>query len=131
MTPPASTPATKTRFQLSLFQLYWKKGILPGKQAAHICRSVEEIPNDLLPSINNNGTTNPINGPATYQGQGCLIKCKRSMRIDFCKGNDSNKKAVRQRSHSFIIFFDEFKLTHRFRDKLPQYLLQLSGLYDT
>jgi hypothetical protein len=32
------------------------------------------MPNDLLPISNKAGTINPINGPATYQGQGFLRK---------------------------------------------------------
>ena len=62
-------PPTKNKFHTSFFQSYLKKGILAGKQAAHTCRNEEEIPNDLLPVINSIGTINPINGPATYQGQ--------------------------------------------------------------
>jgi hypothetical protein len=52
--------------------LYWKKGIFAGKQAAQTCLNDEEMPNVLLPSNNKKGTVNPIKGPATYQGQGCL-----------------------------------------------------------
>jgi hypothetical protein len=50
-----------------------KKEILAGKQAAQMCLNDEETPSLLLPMINNNGTVNPIKGPATYHGQGCLI----------------------------------------------------------
>jgi hypothetical protein len=35
----------------------------------------------LFPRINNAGTVSPTNGPAIYQGQGCLINSKISM---FC-----------------------------------------------
>jgi hypothetical protein len=63
--------------------LYLKKGILAGIQAAQICRNEEDTPNDLLPMINSSGTTNPINGPATYQGQGCLIHSRNCMMTDF------------------------------------------------
>ena len=38
---------------------------------AQICLKEEEIPNVLLPNNNKSGTVSPINGPATYQGQGC------------------------------------------------------------
>ena len=31
------------------------------------------MPKRLLPKINKAGTIKPINGPAIYQGQGCLI----------------------------------------------------------
>ena len=48
--------------------------MLAGMHAAQTCRSDELIPNVLLPIISKPGTINPINGPATYQGQGCLIK---------------------------------------------------------
>jgi hypothetical protein len=71
--PPAIIPAAKNRFQASFFQLYRKKEILAGKQAAQICRREEEIPNVLLPSISKSGTVKPINGPATHQGQGCFM----------------------------------------------------------
>jgi hypothetical protein len=37
----------------------------------------ELMPKDLLPMISNVGTVNPIKGPATYQGQGCLIHSKK------------------------------------------------------
>jgi hypothetical protein len=46
---------------------------LDGTHAAHTCLNEEEIPKVLFPKINKAGTINPINGPATYQGQGCLI----------------------------------------------------------
>ena len=69
MMHPIKIPDTKNKFHSSFFQSYLKKGILAGIQAAHICRNDEEIPKDLLP-ISNNGTINPINGPAIYQGQG-------------------------------------------------------------
>src|SRR5690606_6709271 len=51
---------------------YLKNGILAGKQEAQICRNDELMPNDLLPIIKRTGTVNPINGPATYHGQGCF-----------------------------------------------------------
>jgi hypothetical protein len=71
-------PLTKNKFHTSFFQSYLKKEILAGKQAAHTCRSEEEIPNDLLPVIKSVGTISPINGPATYQGQG-EVKIFRSI----------------------------------------------------
>jgi hypothetical protein len=49
-----------------------KKGIRDGITAAQICRSEEEIPKALFPVTRRNGTINPISGPATYQGHGCL-----------------------------------------------------------
>jgi hypothetical protein len=66
-------PSTKNKFHASFFQSYLKKGMLAGKHAAQMCRSDELMPKDLLPMISKVGTVNPINGPATYQGQGCLI----------------------------------------------------------
>jgi hypothetical protein len=50
--------------------LYLKKGILAGRQAAHIWRNDEEIPKILFPKINRAGTVRPMRGPATYQGHG-------------------------------------------------------------
>jgi len=74
MKPPANIPVTKIRFQFSFFQLYWKKGIFAGIQAAQICRSEELMPNVLLPNISNSGTVRPISGPDIYQGHGCCIQ---------------------------------------------------------
>ena len=45
-------PATKNKFQVSFFQSYLKKEILPGKQAAHTCRKLDDMPKLLLPNIN-------------------------------------------------------------------------------
>jgi hypothetical protein len=45
-----------------------------GKQAAHICRRLEEMPNFLLPKSNSAGTNKPISGPAIYHGHGCFTK---------------------------------------------------------
>jgi hypothetical protein len=70
--PPRRIPATKKRFQISFVHSYLKKGILAGKQAAHIWRKEEEMPKALFPIINSTGTVNPISGPATYHGQGFL-----------------------------------------------------------
>jgi hypothetical protein len=39
-----------------------------------MCLSDDEIPNALLPINKRAGTTRPIKGPATYQGQGCFKK---------------------------------------------------------
>ena len=72
-TPPKNIPKTKTRFHTSLRQLYLKKGIFAGKQDAHICLKEELIPIVLLPLFYYAGTVNPIIGPATYHGQGCLM----------------------------------------------------------
>lgn len=44
--------------------------MLAGIQAAQMCRSEEEIPNDLLPINKRVGTVRPMSGPATYQGHG-------------------------------------------------------------
>ena len=74
-------PKTKNKFQISFFQSYLKKEILDGKQEAHICLRDELIPNDLLPNTNSIGTVNPINGPAIYQGQGCLINSNIKNRL--------------------------------------------------
>ncbi|MGN6531513.1 MAG: hypothetical protein ACTHK0_07150, partial [Ginsengibacter sp.] len=49
-----------------------KNGIFKGAHAAQIWRRDEDTPSLLFPIINNKGTVSPINGPATYQGQGCL-----------------------------------------------------------
>jgi hypothetical protein len=46
-------------------------------QAAQTCRSEELMPNDLLPIMSSAGTVNPIKGPATYHGHGCLIHSSR------------------------------------------------------
>ena len=43
-----------------------------GTHAAQMCLSEDDIPNDLLPIINNAGTVSPISGPAIYQGHGFL-----------------------------------------------------------
>ena len=48
--------------------------MLAGMHAAHMWRNDELMPKFLLPIINNVGTINPIIGPATYHGHGCLIK---------------------------------------------------------
>src|SRR5690554_1799219 len=71
--PPINIPNTKIKFHISFFQLYLKKGIFAGKQAAQACLREELIPKDLFPSSNNAGTVKPTKGPAIYQGQGCLI----------------------------------------------------------
>ena len=55
---------------LPLRQLYVKNGRFAGRQAAQICRRLDEIPNDLLPSSSSVGTVSPMQVPATYQGQG-------------------------------------------------------------
>lgn len=47
--------------------------MLAGTHEAQMWRSDELIPKDLFPIINSAGTVKPINGPATYQGQGCFI----------------------------------------------------------
>lgn len=77
--PPINTPKTKTKFQISLRQLYLKNGISAGIQAAQICRNDEDIPNDLFPINSRVGTVSPIKGPATYQGHGCLMNSSSSM----------------------------------------------------
>jgi len=74
MNPPKTMPATKKRFQLSFFQSYLKNEILAGIHAAQMCLSDDEMPKVLLPMISRAGTTRPISGPATYQGQGWVIK---------------------------------------------------------
>src|SRR5215472_6185726 len=73
-TPPSRMPATKKRFQASLFHLYLKNGISAGKQAAQICLSEDDTPKRLLPIISSRGTMSPIRGPATYQGHGDAIE---------------------------------------------------------
>ena len=47
--------------------------MLPGTQAAQICRKKEDIPSDLFPSNNRAGIESPISGPDTYHGQGFEI----------------------------------------------------------
>ena len=70
MKPPSSTPATKNRFHASLRQLYLKNGMFAGRHAAQMCRRLEEIPNDLLPSSSSVGTVSPMQVPAAmYEGQ--------------------------------------------------------------
>jgi len=49
-----------------------KNEILAGTHEAQMCRNDELMPNDLLPIIKSVGTVKPINGPATYQAQGCF-----------------------------------------------------------
>ena len=71
--PPNNTPATKNKLQISFFQLYLKNSIFPGIQAAQICLSDDEIPKVLFAINNDSGTINPIMGPETYHGHGCLI----------------------------------------------------------
>src|SRR5690606_17861987 len=71
--PPMRMPATKNRFQASLFQSYLKNGIFDGTQAEQMCLSEEEIPRCLFPSNNKAGTVRPITAPATYHGQGWRI----------------------------------------------------------
>src|ERR1700757_3450275 len=44
-----------------------------------MCLSEEEIPKALFPKIKSAGIMSPINGPLTYQGQGCV-----SIFIVFC-----------------------------------------------
>src|SRR5437868_6711588 len=73
MKEPITIPPAKNKFHASFFQSYLKKEILAGKQAAQICLRLDDMPKSLLPRINSNGTIKPINGPETYQGQGCLI----------------------------------------------------------
>jgi hypothetical protein len=46
--------------------------MLAGKQAAQICRKLEERPKTLLPDSKRTGTINPINGPEIHHGQCCL-----------------------------------------------------------
>lgn len=65
-------PNTKNMFHTSFFQLYLKNGMFAGKHAAQAWRRLAEIPKCLLPNISKAGTVSPINGPATYQGHGCL-----------------------------------------------------------
>jgi hypothetical protein len=77
--PPITMPATKNKFQISLFQLYLKNGILPGKHAAQICLNEEDTPNDLLPRIKSNGTINPIKGPPTNHGHGACNHFENDM----------------------------------------------------
>jgi hypothetical protein len=49
-----------------------KNFILDGKQAAHICLRLADIPNCLMPNISKAGTISPIIAPATYQGHSCF-----------------------------------------------------------
>ena len=46
---------------------------IKNKLSISALRHSEEIPKVRFPRISNNGTVSPIKGPATYQGQGCLI----------------------------------------------------------
>jgi len=63
---PTNIPRTKTRFHVSFFQSYSKKGIFAGAHAAFICLKEEDIPNDLFPRSKRAGTVNPIRGPAFF-----------------------------------------------------------------
>ena len=71
--PPMKIPATKNKFQDSAFQLYFKKGIPAGNIAAHTCRYEADAAKGLLSNHWSSTITSPINGPATYQGQGWLM----------------------------------------------------------
>lgn len=73
ITPPKKMPNTKNKFHTSFFQSYLKNGRLAGIHEAQMWRNDELIPKDLLPIIKSTGTVKPINGPATYQGQGYFI----------------------------------------------------------
>src|SRR5205085_741904 len=69
--PPATTPATKTRFHRPRErQSYLKNSTLPGKVAAQMWRRLAETPNGLLPIASNATATRPTSGPVTYQGHG-------------------------------------------------------------
>src|SRR5437588_4557681 len=69
--PPATTPATKTRFHRPRErQSYLKNSTLPGKVAAQMWRRLAERPNGLLPIASNATATTPTSGPVTYQGHG-------------------------------------------------------------
>src|SRR5437588_7438514 len=69
--PPATTPATKTRFHRPApRQSYLKNATLPGNVAAHMWRRLAERPNGLLPIASNATATTPTSGPVTYQGHG-------------------------------------------------------------
>jgi len=72
-------PVAKNKFQLSFFQSYLKKEMLPGKQAAQICFKVEEMPKGLLPNMRSKGTINPIKGPDIHHGQGARIHSKNDV----------------------------------------------------
>jgi hypothetical protein len=68
--PPRKIPATKNKFHISDFQLYFKKAMLKGATAAQVCLSDDDMPNILFPRMRSNGIDIPIIGPLTYQGQG-------------------------------------------------------------
>jgi hypothetical protein len=70
---PIKIPPAKKRFHASFFQLYLKKEMLAGKQAAQIWRRLDDMPNALFPRIRRRGTISPINGPEIHQGQCCFI----------------------------------------------------------
>ena len=70
---PMIVPPAKNKFHASRFQLYLKNGMFAGKQAAHICRRLAEMPKCLFPVISKIGTINPMIKPDTYQGHGCFI----------------------------------------------------------
>jgi hypothetical protein len=53
--------------------------MLAGIQAAQMCRSDDDMPNDLFPNNKRVGTVSPIIGPATYHGQGCRINSRNVM----------------------------------------------------
>src|SRR4030095_1103608 len=72
MKVPTRMPPAKKRLHTSFFQLYLKKEISAGKQAAQICRKLDERPKTLFPNNKSKGTISPINGPLTHQGQGCF-----------------------------------------------------------
>ena len=83
MTPPSRMPITKKKFHISFFQSYLKNGMFAGIQAAQAWRKFALMPKFLLPKISSAGTVRPTNGPATYQGQGCLINSRISIIVYF------------------------------------------------
>lgn len=70
--PPINIPSVKNKFHFSFFQSYLNNEILAGMHTAQTWRSVELMPNFLLPISSKVGTVSPTKIPATAQCQGCL-----------------------------------------------------------
>src|SRR5690606_16723567 len=67
-------PATKRMFHISFRQLLSlrKETLVRGRAMEQKCRKLPEMPMLLPPIRSSKGTVRPINGPTTYQGQGCI-----------------------------------------------------------
>ena len=101
--PPITRPAAKNRFHNCCFQLYFRKSIFPGKQAAQICLKLLDIPSILLPASIRRGTVKPIIGPATYHGHGWRRKSNRFKIFFFIRMQNYLKMAKQDSDFSIKI----------------------------